>query len=342
MHIHTYTHLHADEVYSWLERGEGIPFEGNYGAWLEKKAERVRLEKKADAKLQQTLASELEWVRANPKARQTKSKARLTRYEEMLSAPAREALSHSAQIYIPPGPRLGTQVVEARGVTKYFGEKVLMDGLTFSLPPGSIVGIVGPNGAGKTTLIRMLTGDASPDAGELIVGESVQMVCVDQSRDSLRGENSVYDEISGGYEAIELGAAEVNSRAYCSWFGFTGSAQSKKLETLSGGERNRVQLAKVLKSGGNVLLLDEPTNDLDVNTMRSLEEALLEFAGCVVVVSHDRYFLDRIATHILAAEGEAQWVFYEGNFQEYEEDYVQRMGGDYLIKPIKHAVRQLA
>ena len=188
----------------------------------------------------------------------------------------------------------------------------------------------------------MLTGDASPDAGELIVGESVQMVCVDQSRDSLRGENSVYDEISGGYEAIELGAAEVNSRAYCSWFGFTGSAQSKKLETLSGGERNRVQLAKVLKSGGNVLLLDEPTNDLDVNTMRSLEEALLEFAGCVVVVSHDRYFLDRIATHILAAEGEAQWVFYEGNFQEYEEDYVQRMGGDYLIKPIKHAVRQLA
>ena len=230
-----------------------------------------------------------------------------------------------------------TQVVEAKGVTKVFGEKVLMDGLSFSLPPGSIVGIIGPNGAGKTTLIKMLTGEAHPDGGELTVGESVRMVCVDQTRESLQGDNSVFDEISGGYDNIELGSAEINARAYCSWFGFTGSAQSKKLAALSGGERNRVQLAKVLKSGGNVILLDEPTNDLDVNTMRSLEEALLEFAGCVVVVSHDRYFLDRIATHILAAEGDSQWTFFEGNYQEYEEDFTKRSGGEVLIKPIKYA-----
>ena len=323
-----------------LERGEGKPFEGNYAQWLEKKAEVTRQERKADARLQQTLQNELEWVRSNAKARQTKSKARLARYEEMLLAPQREELSHSASIYIPPGPRLGTQVVEANAVRKGFGDRTLIDGLTFSLPPGGIVGIVGPNGAGKTTLIRMLMGEETPDEGELVVGDSVKMICVDQSRESLQGDNSVFEELSGGFDTVALGTQEVNSRAYCSWFGFTGQAQQKKLSKLSGGERNRVQLAKVLKSGGNVLLLDEPTNDLDVNTMRSLEEALLDFAGCVVVVSHDRFFLDRIATHILAAEGDAKWVWFEGNYQEYEEDYLKRMGNA-VWKPVKYAARTL-
>ena len=323
-----------------LERGEGKPFEGNYGDWLEKKEEATRQERKADTRLQQTLQNELEWLRSNAKAKQTKSKARLARYEEMLLAPQREELSHSASIYIPPGPRLGTQVVEAKAVRKGFGERTLIDGLTFSLPPGGIVGIVGPNGAGKTTLIRMLMGEETPDEGELIVGDSVKMICVDQSRDALQGDNSVFEELSGGFDTLALGTQEVNSRAYCSWFGFTGQAQQKKLSKLSGGERNRVQLAKVLKSGGNVLLLDEPTNDLDVNTMRSLEEALLEFAGCVVVVSHDRFFLDRIATHILAAEGDAEWVWFEGNYQEYEEDYLKRMGNA-VWKPVKYAARTL-
>jgi len=324
-----------------LERGEGKPFEGNYGTWLETKAERAKVERKADEKLQQTLQNELDWVRSNPKARQTKSKARLSRYEEMLLAPQREELSHSASIYIPPGPRLGTQVVEAKHVVKGFDGRTLIDDLTFSLPPGGIVGIVGPNGAGKTTLIRMLTGEETPDGGELTVGESVKMVCVDQSREALQGDNSVFEEISGGYDAVALGTQEVNSRAYCSWFGFTGQAQQKKLVKLSGGERNRVQLAKLLKAGGNVILLDEPTNDLDVNTMRSLEEALLEFAGCVVVVSHDRFFLDRIATHILAAEGDGKWVWFEGNYQEYEEDYLKRFG-DVQWKPVKYASLETA
>jgi ATP-binding cassette ChvD family protein len=323
-----------------LERGEGKPFEGNYAEWLERKAENIRQERKADTRLQKTLQNELEWVRSNAKARQTKSKARLSRYEEMLMAPQREELSHSASIYIPPGPRLGTQVVEAKGVRKGFGERTLIDGLTFSLPPGGIVGIVGPNGAGKTTLIRMLMREQTPDEGELIVGESVKMICVDQSREALQGDNSVFEELSGGFDTVSLGTQEVNSRAYCSWFGFTGQAQQKPLSKLSGGERNRVQLAKVLKSGGNVLLLDEPTNDLDVNTMRSLEEAILDFAGCVVVVSHDRFFLDRIATHILAAEGDGQWVWFEGNYQEYEEDYVKR-NGEVAWKPPKYASRQL-
>uniref|UniRef100_A0A7S3X2Q5 ABC transporter domain-containing protein n=1 Tax=Emiliania huxleyi TaxID=2903 RepID=A0A7S3X2Q5_EMIHU len=323
-----------------LERGEGKPFEGNYAEWLEQKAEAMRQERKADSRLQKTLQSELEWVRSSAKARQTKSKARLARYEEMLDAPQKEELSHSASIYIPPGPRLGKQVVEAKGVRKGFGERTLIDGLTFSLPPGGIVGVVGPNGAGKTTLVRMLTGEQAPDEGELVVGESVKMICVDQSRESLQGDNSVFEELSAGLDTITLGTQEVSSRAYCSWFGFTGQAQQKPLSKLSGGERNRVQLAKVLKSGGNVLLLDEPTNDLDVNTMRSLEEALLDFAGCVFVVSHDRFFLDRIATHILAAEGDAEWVWFEGNYQEYEEDYIRR-NGEVAWKPPKFAARNL-
>jgi len=323
-----------------LERGEGKPFEGNYGAWLEQKAEASRVERKGDTRLQQTLQNELEWMRSNAKAKQTKSKARLARYEEMLLAPQREELSHTASIYIPPGPRLGTQVVEARGVRKGFGERTLIEDLTFSLPPGGIVGIVGPNGAGKTTLIRMLMGEQKPDEGVLTIGESVNMICVDQSREALQGDKSVFEELSGGFDTLALGTQEVNSRAYCSWFGFSGQAQQKKLSKLSGGERNRVQLAKVLKSGGNVLLLDEPTNDLDVNTMRSLEEALLEFAGCVVVVSHDRFFLDRIATHILAAEGDAKWVWFEGNYQEYEEDYLKR-NGDVAWKPVKYAANTL-
>jgi ATPase subunit of ABC transporter with duplicated ATPase domains len=323
-----------------LERGEGKPFEGNYGQWLEQKAELSRVERKGDKRLQQTLQNELEWMRSNAKAKQTKSKARLARYEEMLLAPQREELSHSASIYIPPGPRLGTQVVEAKGVRKGFGDRTLINGLTFSLPPGGIVGIVGPNGAGKTTLIRMLMGEQMPDEGELTIGESVQMICVDQSREALQGDKSVFEELSGGFDTLALGTQEVNSRAYCSWFGFSGQAQQKQLSKLSGGERNRVQLAKVLKSGGNVLLLDEPTNDLDVNTMRSLEEALLEFAGCVVVVSHDRFFLDRIATHILAAEGDAQWVWFEGNYQEYEEDYLKR-NGEVAWKPVKYAANTL-
>eukprot|EP00315_Gephyrocapsa_oceanica_P041306 CAMPEP_0185477134 /NCGR_PEP_ID=MMETSP1366-20130426/3777_1 /TAXON_ID=38817 /ORGANISM="Gephyrocapsa oceanica, Strain RCC1303" /LENGTH=659 /DNA_ID=CAMNT_0028084239 /DNA_START=9 /DNA_END=1984 /DNA_ORIENTATION=- len=321
-----------------LERGEGKPFEGNYAEWLEQKAEAMRQERKADSRLQKTLQSELEWVRSSAKARQTKSKARLARYEEMLDAPLKEELSHSASIYIPPGPRLGKQVVEAKGVRKGFGGRTLIDGLTFSLPPGGIVGVVGPNGAGKTTLVRMLTGEQAPDEGELVVGESVKMICVDQSRESLQGDKSVFEELSAGLDTITLGTQEVSSRAYCSWFGFTGQAQQKPLSKLSGGERNRVQLATVLKSGGNVLLLDEPTNDLDVNTMRSLEEALLDFAGCVFVVSHDRFFLDRIATHILAAEGDAEWVWFEGNYQEYEEDYIRR-NGEVAWKPPKFAAR---
>ena len=316
-----------------LERGQGVPFEGCYSAWLEKKAARIAQEKRQDEALQRTLQNELEWVKATPKARQTKSKARLSRYEELLSTPARESLAHSATIYVPPGPRLGTQVIEATNVRKSFGGRTLMEDLTFSLPPGGIVGVVGPNGAGKTTLIRMLTGEETPDEGSLVLGESVKLVCVDQSREGLTDSLSVFEEVTGGAEELQLGAASVMSRAYCSWFGFKGETQSKKVALLSGGERNRVQLAKLLRSGGNVLLMDEPTNDLDVDTMRSLEEALLEFAGCVVVVSHDRFFLDRLATHILAAEGDGKWTWYEGNFAEYEEDYLKRMEAAGTLPP---------
>jgi len=266
-------------------------------------------------------------VQSNPKARQTKSKARLTRYEEMLNTPPRESLAHSATIYIPPGPRLGTKVIECEQLVKGFGGRNLIDGLSFSLPPGGIVGIVGPNGAGKTTLIKMLKGEEAPDGGELSLGESVKLVSIEQTREGLTDANSVFEEVTGGVDEIELGTATVNSRAYVSWFGFKAGDQQKRVAALSGGERNRVQLAKLLRTGGNVLLMDEPTNDLDVDTMRSLEEALLDFAGCVVVVSHDRFFLDRLATHILAAEGDGKWVWYEGNYAEYEADRVDRWGG---------------
>ena len=250
--------------------------------------------------------------------------------------PAREALAHSATIYVPPGPRLGTQVIEASHLRKGFGERLLIDDLSFSLPPGGIVGIIGPNGAGKTTLIKMLKGEEAPDGGELILGESVKLVAIDQTREGLTDANSVFEEVTGGTDEIELGTQSVASRAYVSWFGFKGGDQQKRVQSLSGGERNRVQLAKLLRSGGNVLLMDEPTNDLDVDTMRSLEEALLDFAGCVVVVSHDRFFLDRLCTHILAAEGEGQWTWFEGNYEEYEADRVKRMG-DAPPRPMKHA-----
>ena len=309
-----------------LERGEGVPFEGNYSAWLAKKAAMIAQQKKQDESMSKMLAAELEWVKSNPKARQTKSKARLRRYEEMLQTPPRESLAHSARIYIPPGPRLGTKVIESENVVKKFGDRTLIDGLSFSLPPGGIVGIVGPNGAGKTTLIRMITGELSPDSGTLSVGESVKMVVVEQSREGLDPNNSVFEEVTGGLDEIELSGAPIAGRAYVSWFGFKAGDQQKRIGSLSGGERNRVQLAKVLRSHANVLLLDEPTNDLDVHTMRSLEEALLEFAGCAIVVSHDRWFLDRLATHILAAEGDGKWTFFEGNFQEYEENRFSRLG----------------
>jgi len=319
-----------------LDRGEGIPCEGNYSEWLQKKAKRMAEEKKQDSRLKKTLDNELEWVRTNPKARQSKSKARLTKYQELLDTPAREALAHTAAIYIPPGPRLGEVVIEAKGVSKAFGDKLLMKDLSFDIPAGAIVGVVGPNGAGKSTLIKMILQREKPDSGEFIVGETVKTAVVDQGREGLDGEMSVYEEITGGSDFLELGTAEVNSRAYCSWFGFKGGDQQKKVAKISGGERNRVQLAKVLRSGANVLLLDEPTNDLDVDTIRSLEEALLEFGGCVVVVSHDRFFLDRICTHILAYEGDSQVNFFTGNYGEYENWRKENMDPKEL-KPIKYA-----
>jgi len=266
-------------------------------------------------------------MNSNAKARQTKSKARISRYEELLNTPPKEALAHSATIYVPPGPRLGAKVIECRDLKKGFDGRTLIDGLSFELPPGGIVGIVGPNGAGKTTLIKMLKGEEEPDEGSLSLGDSVKMISIEQTREGLTDENSVFQEVTGGFDEIELGTASVASRAYVSWFGFKGGDQQKRVANLSGGERNRVQLAKLLRAGGNLLLMDEPTNDLDVDTMRSLEEALLDFAGCVVVVSHDRFFLDRLATHILAAEGDGNWVWHEGNFAEYEADRLKRNNG---------------
>jgi energy-dependent translational throttle protein EttA len=326
---------------SWileLDRGEGIPYEGNYSGWLEKKQARLEQEKKEDDKLKKNLASELEWVRSNPKARQTKSKSRMTRYEEMVNTPAREGLAHSATIYIPPGPRLGDTVIEAKGITKAYGDKLLMKDLSFSIPPGAIVGVVGANGAGKSTLIKMIQGKVEPDSGDFTVGPTVKLAVADQDRDSLNAAQSVFDEVSYGADFIQLGSQEVNSRAYCSWFGFKGTDQQKLVGKLSGGERNRCQLAKVVQSGANVLLLDEPTNDLDVDTIRSLEEALLDFGGCAVVVSHDRFFLDRICTHIMAFEGDSKVNFFEGNHEDYVDWKKEYLGiKEEEPKPLQYA-----
>ena len=326
----THDRYFLDNVAEWileLDRGEGHPFKGNYTSWLEQKQDRLRQEEKQASARQRTLERELEWVRMAPRARHAKGQARLNAYEQLLNEDPREKLNR-AEIVIPNGPRLGDEVVIARNVSKGYGDRLLVDGLNFDLPRGGIVGVVGPNGAGKTTLFRMITGQESPDSGELKIGSTVDFAYVDQSRDTLDGEKTVYQEISGGLETIKLGRGEVNARAYCSWFGFKGTDQQKTVKVLSGGERNRVHLAKTLQKGGNLILLDEPSNDLDVDTLRALEDALLEFAGCAVVISHDRWFLDRVATHILAFEGESQVRWFEGNYQEYEADRKKRLGAE--------------
>lgn len=333
----THDRYFLDNVTGWileLDRGKGMPYEGNYTKWLEQKQKRLAQEEKEESSREKQLARELEWVRQSPKARQAKSKARLQAYEELL-AQSNDKQPGTAQIIIPAGPRLGDLVVEADGLNKGFGERLLIDGLSFKLPKGGIVGIIGPNGAGKTTLFKMVTGMEKPDSGTFKVGETVKLGYIDQSRDSLDGNKTVWEEISGGSEDIELGKKTVKSRAYCSSFNFKGSDQQKKVGSLSGGERNRVHLAKMLKSGANVLLLDEPTNDLDVETLRALEEALVDFAGCAVIISHDRWFLDRTATHILAFEGDSHVEWFEGNYQDYEEDYKRRTGGDVTPHRIK-------
>ncbi len=326
----THDRYFLDNVAEWileLDRGEGFPYKGNYTAWLEQKQERLRREEKQESARRKTLERELEWVRMAPRARQAKGKARLGAYEQMLSEDPREKLNR-AEIVIPNGPRLGDDVVIAENVAKGYDDKLLMEGMTFRLPRGGIVGVVGPNGAGKTTLFRMITGAEKPDSGSLRVGSTVELAYVDQSRDALDGEKTVYQEISGGLDNIKLGRGEVNARAYCSWFGFKGTDQQKLVKVLSGGERNRVHMAKTLQKGGNLILLDEPSNDLDVDTLRALEDALLEFAGCAVVISHDRWFLDRIATHILAFEGDSRTVFFEGNYQDYDLDRKRRLGAE--------------
>ena len=328
----THDRYFLDNITKWtleLDRGEGKPFEGNYSAWLEQKAKSMKHEENEESARQKAMQKELEWVRSSPKARQAKSKARLRAYEEMVAQQSEKRAS-TAQIIIPAPPRLGQNVIEVKGLKKAFGDKLLIDNLSFSLPPGGIVGIIGPNGAGKTTLFRMITGQEVPDEGSFKVGDTVKLGYVDQSRDALDGNKTVWEEISGGTDVIELGKITMKSRAYCSAFNFKGSDQQKKVGTLSGGERNRVHLAKMLKSGANVLLLDEPTNDLDIETLRALEEALEDFAGCAVVISHDRFFLDRIATHILAFEGDSHVEWFEGNFADYEEDKKRRLGEDSL------------
>ena len=323
----THDRYFLDNVAGWileLDRGSGIPWQGNYSSWLDQKQQRLALEEKAESKRQRTLQRELEWIRLSPRARQAKGKARLTAYEQLLAADTPEK-ADSTEIYIAPGPRLGDVVVEARKLRKGYGDVLLMDDVSFTLPPGGIVGVIGPNGAGKTTLFRMLVGQEQPDAGTLRLGETVKIGYVDQSRE-LNPDNTVWKEITGGEDELTLGKRTVASRAYCSWFNFKGQGQQRKVGTLSGGERNRVHLAKLLRSGANLLLLDEPTNDLDVDTLRALEEALLSFAGCAVVISHDRWFLDRIATHMLAFEGESRVEWFEGNYQDYEADRKRRLG----------------
>jgi len=324
----THDRYFLDNVAEWileLDRGHGIPWHGNYSSWLEQKEQRLKLEEREREALRKTLERELEWVRQNPKARQAKSKARLQRYEELASREFQER-NETNEIYIPPGERLGDLVIQVSGLRKGYGERLLIDNLSFSLPPGGIVGIIGPNGAGKTTLFRMLTGVEQPDAGEIRLGPSTRLAYVDQSRQALDDSKTVWQEISGGLDMLKVGNYETSSRGYVGRFNFKGTQQQQLIGDLSGGERNRVHLAKVLKSGGNVLLLDEPTNDLDIETLRALEDALLNFPGCAVVISHDRWFLDRIATHILAFEGDSQVVWFEGNYQEYTEDYKRRKG----------------
>jgi ATP-binding cassette ChvD family protein len=328
--IVTHDRYFLDNVTGWileLDRGRGIPYEGNYSAWLEQKQKRLEVEEKQEEARQRTLAHELEWIRQSPRARQAKSKARVAAYETLL-AQSGEAQSGTAQIVIPPGPRLGSVVIEAEHLTKGFGDRLLIEDLSFRLPPGGIVGVIGPNGAGKTTLFRLITGQERPDKGAIRIGETAVLGYVDQSRDALDGKKTVWQEISGGLDEIELGKRKMQSRAYVSQFNFRGADQQKRVADLSGGERNRVHLAKMLKSGANVLLLDEPTNDLDVETLRALEDALEIFAGCAVIISHDRWFLDRIATHILAFEGDSQVVWFEGNYQDYEADRKRRLGAD--------------
>ncbi|MBH68737.1 MAG: energy-dependent translational throttle protein EttA [Rhodospirillaceae bacterium] len=326
----THDRYFLDEVAGWileLDRGQGIPYEGNYSGWLDQKQQRLRQEGKQDAARQRSLANELEWVRASPRGRQAKSKARLTAYEELLNQ-SQEKVLDNTKIVIPPGPRLGDLVIESHNLVKGFSEKLLIDNFSFKLPPGGIVGVIGPNGAGKTTLFKMITGHEKPDSGSIEVGETVKIGYVDQSRDELKASSTVWEEISDGLDEIELGNRKMQSRAYCGLFNFRGPDQQKKVGQLSGGERNRVHLAKMLKSGANLILLDEPTNDLDVDTLRALEEALLEFAGCAVVISHDRWFLDKIATHILAFEGDSSVEWFEGNYQAYEEDRRRRLGAE--------------
>ena len=324
----THDRYFLDNVAGWileLDRGRGIPWEGNYSSWLEQKRNRLAQEEKAETKRQRTLERELDWIRMSPRARQAKGKARLNAYEDLLREDTAQKVE-TAEIYIQPGPRLGDVVVEARSLRKGYGDNLLIDGLDFTLPRGGIVGVIGPNGAGKTTLFRMITGQEQPDSGTLRLGETVQVGYVDQSREALSPDKTVFEEITGGGDELELGKRKVASRAYVSWFNFKGAGQQRKVGSLSGGERNRVQLAKLLKKGSNLLLLDEPTNDLDVDTLRALEEALLNYAGCAVVISHDRWFLDRIATHMLAFEGESQVVWFEGNYQDYEADRKRRLG----------------
>jgi ATP-binding cassette ChvD family protein len=337
----THDRYFLDNVAGWileLDRGEGIPWKGNYSSWLEQKQERLRREEKSESERQKTLQRELEWIRMSPKARRAKGQARINAYENLLAAES-DKRREDLEIHIPPGPRLGDVVIEADNVSKAYGDKLLIEDMTFALPPGGIVGVIGPNGAGKTTLFRMITGDEKPDSGQIKIGETVQLAYVDQSR-TLDANKSIWEEISGGDDTIKLGSREVNSRAYVGRFNFSGSDQQKKVSMLSGGERNRVHLAKMLKEGANVLLLDEPTNDLDVNTLRALEEALENFAGCVVVISHDRWFLDRVATHTLAFEGDSKVVWFEGNYSDYEEDRRARLGAEAEV-PHRIKYRQL-